>query len=567
MTKKSTITHRVINDCAWQAIESFRTGTALFLFMFLLAVAGATVPAQAATYTELFDFLSGGPGPQWPGGPLPQGRDGDLYGYSYAGGANNTGSIWQTNTLGTVSVIYSFGSGTGNDCQNGMTLGADGNFYGTALTNCGGPGYLFKVTPTGILTVLHTFTGTPDGSGPGLLVQYTDGDFYGVTSSGGANNLGSAFKVTPTGTLTILHSFDNTNGLANPSYGLTVGNDGNFYGSTTSGNGSIFKMTPTGVTTLLHTFAGGPNDGASPVSGVILGKDGNFYGTTQYGGSVVYDEFFNEGTVFKMTPAGTVTILHNFNLSTDYAVFPTTPLLQATDGNFYGTADSCNQFGCGTQDLYKVTTNGTLTVLEEFTGSGGGEFPYWPLMQDTNGIMYGVTQQGGTANGGVLFSLNISAAPFARLMAASGKEGAKIGILGQGFTAASVVKFGGAQATTIQRSGATFINATVPAGALTGSVTVITGTTTLTSSQMFKVTPTFPSFSPTSGSVGTPVALTGTGLTQTTRVTFGGVQATAVTVNSDTQVTANVPTGAVTGQIVITTKGGSAKSRTNFTVD
>jgi uncharacterized repeat protein (TIGR03803 family) len=545
--------------------KSLRIGTAVILGTLVLAVAGAAVSAQAQTYTVLFDFLTGGPGPQWPGGPIPQGRDGDLYGWSYNGGSTNNGSIWKTDPSGMVGAIYSFASG--NDCQNGMTLGADGNFYGTALTNCGGAGYVFKITPTGTLTVLHTFTGTPDGYGPGLLTQYIDGNFYGVTGTGGANNLGSVFKITPAGILTILHSFDNTNGLANPSYGLTVGNDGNFYGTTVSGNGTVFKMTPSGVVTVLHSFAGPPNDGQAPVSGVILGKDGNFYGTTQYGGSVVYDEFFNEGTVFKMTPTGTVTILHNFNLGTDYAIFPTAPLLQATDGNFYGTADSCDQFGCGTQDLYKVIPSGTLTVLEEFTGSGSGLYPYWPLIQDTNGIMYGVTQQGGTTNGGVLYSLNISAAPFASLVSTSGKEGAKVGILGQGFTAASVVKFGGTQATTIQRSGATFISATVPPLALTGSVTVTTGATTLTSNNKFKVTPTFPSFSPTSGSVGTPVVLTGTGLIQTTKVTFGGVLATTITVNSDTQVTANVPTGAVTGKIVITTKGGIARSKTNFTVN
>jgi len=167
----------------------------------------------------------------------------------------------------------------------------------------------------------------------------------------------------------------------------------------------------------------------------------------------------------------------------------------------------------------------------------------------------------------VVYSLDVGLGPFVNLVTASGKEGTKIGILGQGFTAASVVKFGGTQATTVTRQGTTFLNATVPAGALTGLVTVTTGATTLTSNNTFRVTPTFPSFSPTSGPVGTSVVLTGTGLTQTTKVTFGGVKATTVTVNSDTQVTANVPTGAVTGKIAITTLGGSVKSTTNFTVN
>jgi uncharacterized repeat protein (TIGR03803 family) len=572
--------------------KSLRIGTAFVLAMLVLAVAGAAVPAQAqidpiepkddaindalavpanpealsaAIYTVLFDFLVGGPGPQWPGGYLPQGRDGDLYGWSYNGGATNNGSMWKTDPSGTVSVIYNFASG--NDCQNGMTLGTDGNFYGTALTNCTGAGYVFKITPTGTLTVLHTFTGTPDGYGPGPLTKYTDGNFYGVTNTGGANNAGSVFKITPTGTLTILHSFViDTNGFFYPTYGLTVGNDGNFYGTFYPNGaytlGGVFKMTPSGTATLLHTFTGNP-DGFEPDAGVTLGRDGNFYGTTRFGGTQ------NEGTIFKMTPSGTVTILHSFYQPSDYAVNPAAPLLQATDGNFYGVADSCTQFGCGVQDLYEITPSGTLTVLQEFTSATdpNGSYPYWPLIQDTNGIMYGVTQQGGTVNGGVLFSLNISAAPFASLVSTSGREGVKIGILGQGFSSSSVVKFGGVQATTIQRTGTTFINATVPAGALTAAVTVTTGATTLTSPQTFKVTPTFSSFSPTSGSVGTPVVLTGTGLTQTTKVTFGGVRATTVTVNSDTQVTANVPTGAVTGKIAITTLGGSVKSATNFTVN
>ena len=545
-----------------QQDRSFRMIAALVAAMVVLALSVAAIPAQAQTYTVLDEFLTGGPGPQWPGGPLPQGRDGNLYGWSYLGGANNTGSIWKTNPSGTVSVTYSFATGTGNDCQNGMTLGTDGNFYGTALTNCAGAGYVFKITPSGTLTVLHTFTGTPEGYSPGPLTQYTDGNFYGITTQGGTNNYGSVFKVTPTGTLTTLYSFDDTNFFATPTYGLTVGNDGNFYGtfSGADGLGGVFKMTSAGVVTLLHKFAGDPTEGATPGAGVILGKDGNFYGVTRFGGSS------NVGTIFKITPSGTVTVLYNF-ATTDYANYPEVPLLQATDGNFYGAANSCNQFnGCLNQDIYKMTPSGTLTVMEEFTGSNG-QWPYWPLIQDTNGTLYGLAQQGGTVNGGVLFSLNIGAAAFANLVSTSGKEGANVGILGQGFSGSSVVKFGGVAATSFTRQGTTFISATVPAGALTAPVTVTTGATTLTTPQTFKVRPTFPSFSPASGPVTTPVVLTGTGLNQTTKVTFNGTAATTVTVNSDTQVTADVPTGATSGKIAITTKGGTVKSTTNFTVN
>jgi uncharacterized repeat protein (TIGR03803 family) len=541
---------------ARQQDKPFRLMMAFGAAMVVLTLAGSAVPAQAQTYKVLYEFPINGPAPQWPGGPLAQGRNGDLYGWSYEGGTNNDGSMWKTTPSGSVHVVYSFNSNNGPDCQNGMTLGTDGNFYGTALTSCTGAGYVFKLTPGGTLTVLHAFTGTPDGSGPGPLVQYTDGNFYGVTNKGGANNYGTVFKITPAGTLTILYSFDDTNNFANPTYGLTVGNDGNFYGTQAEGGaantGSVFKITPAGVVTVLHEFTSNP-DGADPVSGVILGKDGNFYGDTEGGGEYGY------GTLFKMTPSGKLTILYSFNSSTDYATNPTAPLLQATDGNFYGVLIS--RF----QDLFRFTPSGRLTVLEKFI-LPGGVLPYWPLIQETNGILYGLLQQGGTVNGGELFSLHIGAKPFVSLVSASGKEGANIGILGQGFSSSSVVEFGGVQATSIKLTGKTFISAAVPAGALSGSVTVTTGSTILTSIQTFKVKPTLASFKPSSGPVGTPVTITGTGLTQTTKVTFGGVAATTFKVNTDSQVTANVPTGAVTGKVVIKTKGGSAASKTDFTV-
>ncbi len=534
-----------------------RSSLAAVAAMIVFILSGTAIPAQAQTYNVLYEFPINGPAPQWPGGPLAQGRDGDLYGWSYVGGTSNDGSMWKTTPSGTVTVIDSFNAPDLEECQNGMTLGTDGNFYGTALTNCTGDGYVFKMTPSGSLTVLHTFTGTPDGSGPGPLVQYTDGDFYGITSKGGANNYGSVFKITPTGTLTTIYSFDNTDNFYNPTYGLTVGNDGNFYSTTGSSSGpgypgTVFKITSSGVATVLHTFTSNP-DGAAPASGVILGRDGNFYGDTEEGGAYGY------GTIFKMTPSGTVTILYNFNSSTDYATNPTAPLLQATDGNFYGVLVS--RF----QDLFKITSSGTLTVLQEFI-LPAGVLPYWPLIQDTNGILYGLLQQGGTVNGGELFSLNIGAAPFASLVSTSGKEGAKIGILGQGFSSSSVVEFGGVTATSFTREGATFISATVPADALTGKVTVTTGSTTLTSDSTFRVKPTMTSFSPPSGPVGTPVNISGTGLTQATKVTFNGTSA-SFTVVSDIEITATVPTGATTGKIVVTTKGGSVASATNFTVN
>jgi uncharacterized repeat protein (TIGR03803 family) len=468
------------------SLKSLPLAAALATAIVALAFVGATVPVQAQTYTILDNFLTGGPGPQWPGGPLLQGRDGDLYGNSYLGGATNNGSVWKTTPAGTVSVVHSFASG--NDCQSGLTLGTDGNFYGSALSNCAAPGYIFKMTPAGVITILHTFTGQPDGSGPSGLVQYTDGNFYGTTSKGGANNFGSVFKITPAGVLTTIYSFDNTSNFSNPTSGLTIGNDGDFYGTQVGGDGlgGIFKITPGGVLTLLHHFTANP-DGAGPASGLILGKDGNFYGVTQFGGTVG-DGRVDQGTFFKMTPAGVVTILHDFDPAKDYAVFPTSPLIQASDSNFYSTSNACNEFlSCGSfVDIYKVTPTGTLTVVEKLTGANGAG-AYWTLTQDTNGTLYGITQQGGTVNGGVYFSLSIGAKAFINLVSTAGRVGSKIGIVGQGFSASSVVKFNGVTATTVTRTGTTFLLATVPAGANVGFVTVTTGAVTLTSSKKFVV--------------------------------------------------------------------------------
>jgi IPT/TIG domain len=219
--------------------------------------------------------------------------------------------------------------------------------------------------------------------------------------------------------------------------------------------------------------------------------------------------------------------------------------------------------------IFQFTTAGKYTVLFSFTGGNApsGSFPNTILAQDTNGLFYGVTAVGGGPDSdGTFYDLNNGLAPFVSLQTASGKIGAQVGILGQGFSSSSVVKFGGVHASTIVLTGRTFITATVPTGALTGSVTVTTGSTTLTSRQAFKVLPTITGFTPPSGPVGTSVTIAGTGLAQTTKVAFGSKAAT-FTVNSDTRVTATVPAGAITATISATTKGGAAVSKTKFTVN
>jgi uncharacterized repeat protein (TIGR03803 family) len=205
--------------------------------------------------------------------------------------------------------------------------------------------------------------------------------------------------------------------------------------------------------------------------------DGNLYGTTVQGG------FSSAGVIFKITTGGTYTTLHNFNGTSDgnqgYS-----GLVQATDGNLYGVSGMGGASSVGT--LYKITTGGTFSVLHNFDSTHGAN-PQSYLTQDTNGILYGDAQLGGTENDGVFYSLDLGLAPFVRLVSTAGKVGSKIGILGQGFSKTSVVKFGGVQVKTFTLEGTTYISATVPVGAIDGKVTVTTGSTELTSSQTFIV--------------------------------------------------------------------------------
>jgi uncharacterized repeat protein (TIGR03803 family) len=553
----------------------------------VLCTATAIVsPGQTLTTLHSFDGTDG----NVPQGTLIQGLDGNLYGTTYEGGANSgsdMGTAYNITPQGTLTVLHNFCHQTG--CPGGdapfagLLLGNDGNFYGTA-SGAGTYGYgtVFKITSQGTFTTLYNFCPIfpcTDGTSPtGGLAQGTDGNFYGTTFYGGANNDGgTVFKITPQGSLTTLYSFcaqANCVDGWHPQAGLVQGTDGNFYGTTSSGgtfgHGNVFKISSQGKLSSLYSFCAQANctDGDTPYAGVIQGADGKFYGTTLYGGA----SGSSFGTVFKITPQGVLTTLYSFCSQPSCAdgITPYAGLFQGTDGNFYGTTNTDGANFAGT--VFKITPQGTLTTLYSFCAQGGnqctdGAGSFAGVVEGTSGDLYGTTAGGG-ANGsyGTVFSLATGLNPFVVIQPTSGKEGAKIGIVGQGFSGSSVVKFGGVQASTIVVTGTTFITATVPAGALTGKVTVTTGGTTLTSSQTFKVLPTITSFSPTSGSVGTPVMITGTGLKQTTSVTFGGVKATTVMVNSDKSVTADVPTGAKTGKIGITTKGGKVTSKTSFTV-
>ena len=551
----------------------------LLTFVMLVLVFATPTRSHAQTYTSLYEFggKTGDPTRPQYSGVIAQGRDGKLYSTTPDGGSFCCGTVFKITPSGTLSVVYNFNDTAGSiyTADSGLTLGTDGNFYGT--THSGGnfgEGTVFKITAGGTLTKLYDF-GTcaypcVDGRfSTAPPVQGNDGNFYGTTpytTDGTAD--GVVYKITPAGKYTILYVFNGISG-AFPNDPLIQGTDGNFYGTTTLGGknlgstcvvrsasftcGTVFKMTPAGKITFIYEFD--KTHGAGPIGPVIQGTDGNFYGTTSEGGTSGF------GVVFKLTSAGVLTVLHDFN-GTDGKT-PDAGLVQANDGNFYGVASAGGTLGYGT--IFKVTSTGTFSVVYNFENTHGAA-PEVTLFQHTNGILYGDTDSGDSHGMGVFYSLNISAAEFARLLPTRGKVGSSVGIFGQGFTGTTAVSFNGVNATAFTVTSNTYITATVPSGAKTGTVTVVRPSGNLNSNQQFKVTPTISSIAPTSGPIGTVVTIDGTGLTQTTKVTFGGVKAITFTVNSDSKVSATVPSLAITGKVVITTPGGTATSSGTFTV-
>lgn len=456
----------------------------------LLLIYVATTCMNAQSFSTLVNFNgSNGAGPEY--GSLVQGRNGSLYGTTGGGGSHDAGTFFELTPSGELITLYNFCAMP--PCQDGGSpysnaiLATDGNFYGTTFnggTNHGGT--VFKITPDGALTTLYNFcslSGCADGQYPyGALVQGVDGKFYGTTWWGGDpnTNAGTIFKITSEGEFTILHTFDGYDDGSHPYAKLIQGTDGSFYGTAASGGpsdyGTMFETTTGGAFTLLYNIEAPFSD---PTGGLVEGSDRDFYGTT----------FNSLGSVFRASPNGTVREIQPFSVAAGYAPFA--GLIQATDGNFYGSTlwggnTVCGD-GCGT--VFEITPSGTLTFLHDFQSTDGAN-PYGGLVQATNGTFYGMTTYGGTGtcNCGTVFSLSMGLGPFVVFVRGAGRIGQTGGILGQGLTGTTSVMLNGIPASFAVISD-TFIKATVPPGATTGYVTVTTPTGVLTSNVPFQVIP------------------------------------------------------------------------------
>jgi uncharacterized repeat protein (TIGR03803 family) len=501
--------------------------------LFALGLAMALPTAQAATFKILHSFATAdGPAPEQAG--LIQDTDGRLYGTTQSGGLYGEGSIFKMTFSGTVTTVFSFcPPGTEGNCVDAvdpgaLLLGANGKIYGT--TSYGGAesvGSVFEMTQGGAVTGLAYFCGLPpDGENAcgaypvGALIQAANGFLWGVTQAGGALGQGAKFEIGPSGKLGSVASFGCIAANCNQDYlvaGLIQGSDGNFYGTTEEGGtgaygasqagGSVFKITGNQITTL-YSFCSLSDctDGQAPMGALVEGPDGNFYGTTANGGAgtACYNGGSNVsgcGTVFKITPSGTLTTLYSFCVQTGCpdGQNPMAGLILGSDGNFYGTthaggnpkSNQCSDYVCGT--IFEITPSQTLTTLYSFcsrTGCTSGGAPVAPLMQATNGNFYGATTVGGdlSSGNGTIFRLSTGLSPFVKTVPTSGLVGAKVLILGNDLTGATSVAFNGIAAAFTVAS-ASEIKATVPAGASTGAVQVTTPGGTLTSNASFTVTP------------------------------------------------------------------------------
>jgi uncharacterized repeat protein (TIGR03803 family) len=353
------------------------------------SVGNVSVSCVAGTFTNVYSFGGGVADGAIPEGTLIQANDGNLYGMTSAGGSSGQGTVFKIAPNGTVTILYSFAAGAtdGANPLGSLIQASDGNLYG--MTSAGGPsnaGTVFKMTPNGTETVLHSFTIT-DGDEPrGDLIQASDGNFYGITPGGGMNGHGTVFKMTPDGTTTAIHSFNGNSDGSSPTGSLIQANDGNLYGTSvgggTHGQGIVFKMSLDGTETVLHSFVGGPTEGCYPRGSLIQASDGNLYGMTNGGCTV------GLSAVFKMALNGTETILHQFGGPGD-GIGAAGYLIQANDGNFYGMTVGGGANHNGT--VFQMTPDGTETVLHSFTGGTDGYEPYGSLVQASNGIIYGMT--------------------------------------------------------------------------------------------------------------------------------------------------------------------------------
>lgn len=390
---------------AYGGIEDYGT-------VFKVTAAGALTTLVQFTVNNTGQNRGGGPI-----GPLTLASDGNFYGATTFGGTGDHGTLFRVTPAGAITTLFDFPASLGIlSPSGGLVEGPDGTLYGvTEGGGTGGHGTAFTLSTAGIFTTLFEFTGTL-GPQPGHdprrgLVRGSDGRFYGLTLSGGANDTGVVYRISPSGQYSQVASFDQGNLGRSPETGLAQTPEGDFLGTTTGGgpneSGTIFRLTPGGVYTKVIDFVRntGPTRGSAADTRPTLGSDGNYYGCTSGGGAYDY------GTLYRLSPSGAFTVLYDFNVGDPIVrgLGPIGAIVEGGDGYFYGTTPSGGTDDCGT--IFRFNAAGVVTTVIDFTGAGGsykGAGPSSGLFKASDGNLYGTTSGGGATENGTLFQLTPS---------------------------------------------------------------------------------------------------------------------------------------------------------------
>jgi uncharacterized repeat protein (TIGR03803 family) len=371
----------------------------------------------AGTETVLCNFTNGPDGGQ-PSSSLIRDSSGNIRGTAFTGGIANAGVVYELDAAGQETVLYSFTGAVDGTGPAGLTGDSAGNLYGA--TNTGGTanvGAVYKLDAKGRETLLYSFTGGADGGGPNAkVIRDSAGNLYGTTFYGGPANAGVVFKLDPAGHETLLYSFTGFADGRGPVAGVTRDSEGNLYGTTfeggTTGAGVVFKVDASGKETVLHSFTGA--DGGYPYSDVIRDSAGNLYGTAYRGGDA------NAGVVFELDPSGNETVLYSFGDLSDGG-YPVAGVIRDSAGNLYGTASGGGFLNSGV--VYKVDPAGVETVLYSFTGGDNGGDPNAGLIRDSAGNLYSTVESGGPEYAGFVYKLD-AAGNYTVLYSFNGPDGA-----------------------------------------------------------------------------------------------------------------------------------------------
>lgn len=338
---------------------------------------------------------------------LPNG--GKFYGTTLEGGVSNAGTVYEMDAKGHITILYSFqGTTDGRRPLSNVIADREGNLFG--VTENGGShdeGTVYRVAPDGTETVIYNFTGGNDGANSDAgLVMDKSSNLYGTTPVGGLHQAGAVFEISAGGTFSVLHSFtDGTDG-GYPQDSLLLDKHGNLVGTAITGGahgfGVVYRITNGGKFKVLYSFASG-NDGQYPQARVIEDNAGNLYGTTDFGGGIGCSDASGCGTIFKLAPDGTETVLHAFSGGNDGAA-AYTGVVADKDGNLYAAlkaGGTSNGYGA----VDELAADGTFSVLHVFQGGNDGRYPDRGLIDPRTGVFYGAAYTGGRDAWGTVYKI------------------------------------------------------------------------------------------------------------------------------------------------------------------